>query len=162
MSRTCSVCAHPQRDAIDFAFIRGESAQEISAKFRVSPDAVFRHAQKHLPANLKQAHAAAQVAQADHLMMEVDGLKSETRRLMALAEKTGDIRTALAGIRDLTRLVELVARLDGNLKEHREVDVVINSPEWVKTRSAVLDVLERFPEARLAVAEVLKNDHNTR
>lgn len=162
MPRDCSICSNPTVNEINSAIVSGTPAREISAKFGVSPDAVHRHKQSHLPAALKQAHAATQEAQGARLLAELEELKRETRRLMSLAEQANKIQTALVAVRELTRLLELSARLDGNLKERRELNVTIDSAEWLAIRGSILNALEKFPDARLAVSEVLKNERHQR
>ncbi len=59
MARTCTVCTHPDRSAIDLALVNGVSAHAVAAKYRVSEDAITRHRGNHLPATLAQGQAAA-------------------------------------------------------------------------------------------------------
>ena len=56
MSRTCSVCSHPNRDEIDTAVAANRgSIRGIARQHRVSPDALERHAARHLPQTLARA-----------------------------------------------------------------------------------------------------------
>ena len=43
----------------------------------------------------------------------------EARRLQAQAEEAGETRTAIAALRELTRLVELKAKMAGQLKDQQ-------------------------------------------
>ena len=70
---------------------------------------------------------------------------------MLKAEADGDIRTALAGIREARGCLELLAKLLGELRDGAAVNVAV-SPGWVAVRSAILDALAPYPDARLAVA----------
>jgi hypothetical protein len=145
MARTCTVCTHPDRTAIDLALVNGVSGNAVAAKYRVSEDAVVRHRGNHLPAALVQAQAAEDVAQADGLLSQLQQLQSDARRIGRKAEDTGDLRTALAGIRELVRIVEL--------DERPQVNVLV-APEWVTARSTLLEA-QTYPEARAAVAASL-------
>jgi hypothetical protein len=71
MPRPCSICTHPQRDAIDRALVAGESRRALAALYRVSPDAVERHSAAHLPATLRLARAAGESAHALDVMAEL-------------------------------------------------------------------------------------------
>lgn len=62
MPRTCSICQHVQREAIDAALVAGEPFRAIARQYATSKDALRRHAQDHLPAALLQAKGAAEVA----------------------------------------------------------------------------------------------------
>jgi len=155
MARPCSVCQHPDRQAVDVAIVAGESAARITAKFReISDDAVLRHGASHLPARLAQAREAAEAAQADDLLKEVRALRAKAYSLLLQAERQGDIRTALAGIREARGCLELLAKLLGELDDRPQV-VLVTSPEWLGLRGAILRALEPYPQARLALVEAI-------
>jgi hypothetical protein len=73
-----------------------------------------------------------------------------------MAEEDGDYRTALIGIRELVRIIELMAKLRGEITEQQTVNILVN-PQWVCLRSTILKALEPYPEARVRLAEVLEN-----
>lgn len=64
-----------------------------------------------------------------------------------------DYRTALAGIRELTRIVELMAKLRGDLNS-QPVNIIL-TPEWVELRTRIVTILEEFPEAKNKMLEAL-------
>ena len=47
-------------------------------------------------------------------------------------------------------MIELLAKLTGELDDKPEVNIVL-SPQWLTIRGAILEALEPFPEARVAV-----------
>jgi hypothetical protein len=55
MSRTCTICTHPQRTEIDEALATSKPIRAISALFRVSEDALPRHKATHLPVLLSKS-----------------------------------------------------------------------------------------------------------
>jgi len=71
MPRVCTVCAHEERAAIDRAVVGGTACREVAALYRVSADAVERHAAKHLPKMLVEARYAAEEAHALDVMEEL-------------------------------------------------------------------------------------------
>jgi hypothetical protein len=92
---------------------------------------MFRHQQAHLPAALVKATAAAEVVQADSLMDKVGQLEQEARRLGKKAEEAGDLRAALAAVRELVRIVELLAKLQGEIQDPQGTTiqvVYVNTP----------------------------------
>jgi hypothetical protein len=155
MPRTCLACASPLRAEIDAAIIAKEPFRRIAARASVSETSIRRHA-AHLPAILVKATEAAEVARGDHLLVKVHDLETEARRIGKKAEDAGDLKTALGGIRELTRIVELLAKLHGGLKDGPTVNILVTSPEWLAIRSALLTALLPFPQAKLAVAEALR------
>ena len=154
MPRRCTVCDHPERGAIDKALVAGKSAAEISALFRVSPDAVQRHKDNHLPARLVKAEEAREVAQADDLLAEARALRKKAYAILLKAEQSGDLRTALLGVREARGCLELLARLLHEIDDRPTVSVLV-LPEWVALRGRIVAALAPYPEARVALAGVL-------
>lgn len=154
MPRRCSICTHPEREAIDARYVAGEPARLLAAVYGVSDRALRRHAATHLPAALVSAQEAADAADADDLLAKVAGLEADARRIGATAEKAGDVRTALAAVRELTRIVELLAKLRGAMDDRPQISIHV-APEWREVRQVVLVALAPFPDARVAVAGAL-------
>lgn len=154
MPRTCTICGHPERDAIDAALVAGEPFRRVAARHAVTEQAIRRHRKAHLPAALTQAQEAKEAARADDLLAQLQALTAEAHRIKDRAERTGDYRTALAGIRELVRIVELLAKLRGELDERAQINVLV-APEWLAVRTALMGALASYPEARAAVAERL-------
>jgi len=75
--------------------------------------------------------------------------------ILAKAEQAGDLRTALQGVREAKGCLELLARLQGELQEQATVNILIN-PQWLSLRTVILEALDRYPEARQAVARALR------
>lgn len=152
--RRCTVCVHPERRAIDASLVAGEPYRVIAKRHGVSHDAVNRHRLRHLPAAMVQANAAAEAADANDLLTKCAVLEADARRIGGAAESAGDLRTALAAVRELVRMVELLARLRGEMDDRPQVSLTL-SPQFVAAQQAVLVALEPYPEARIAVAERL-------
>lgn len=154
MARQCTVCGHPEREAIDHALVDRRELRGIARTFGLSEDAVTRHKHNHLPQHLCQATAAQEVTQADGLLAKVQALEVDAKRIQGQAEAAGDLRTALQGIRELVRIVELQARLLGELKDGQTVNLLI-LPQWQDLRTVILQALLPYPDARAAVATAL-------
>jgi hypothetical protein len=116
MPRVCTVCRHLARTRIDEALLAGESLRNIAESFSLSVGSVYRH-KSHISETLKKSHGAAELFRADNLVGQLKQLVDDARRVQKKAEAVDDYRTALAGVRELTRLVELAARLSGELRE---------------------------------------------
>ena len=123
MPRTCTVCVHPQLDEINRLIIGREPLRNIAKRVSLSTAALFRHA-KHIPAALARASEAATVARADGLLDQLRELTAEAQRIKQKAEKEGDYRAALAAVRELCRIVELIARLRGELDERVQMNIL--------------------------------------
>ena len=86
MPRRCAICTHPDKEAIDEALVGGTALSVLSAKYRVSEDALGRHKANHLPAKLVMAQAAEEVAQADDLLGQMQDLQARTLAILEAAE----------------------------------------------------------------------------
>ena len=133
------------------------SLRDIASQTGAGRSALLRHKEAgHIAAAMVQAVEAAEVVHAGSLLDQVKELQREARAIKDKAEQANDYKTALMGIRELTRIIELLAKLQGELQEGQTVNVLVTSPDWLKTRTAVLQALEGFPETRQAVVKALQ------
>src|SRR5438067_13891006 len=82
----CTICNHPARPQIDLAIATGFSKRAVAERFHVSRDAVWRHAQAHLTAEMRAALATK--------LLQREG---DTRRI--LLEEGAGVAEALKAIR---------------------------------------------------------------
>jgi hypothetical protein len=54
MPRGCTICDHPQHEAIDQAFVAGQSLRDIAGHYHLSKSALARHKESHAPPALIQ------------------------------------------------------------------------------------------------------------
>ena len=123
MSRKCSICNHDRRQEIEHALLRGESDRAIAQRFTVTRGAVASHL-KHVSAALTQARKLREIEHGKSILIQLRELNLQAEQLKARADRAGDYRTALAALREKTRLVELEARLTGELNEKPETKIV--------------------------------------
>jgi hypothetical protein len=79
-----------------------------------------------LPQSLVKAEAAREVASAGTLQAEMVALAADANRIRERAEHSGDLKTALQGLREVVRLLELKARITGELAS-AQVSVTVNT-----------------------------------
>ncbi len=159
MPRTCTICEHPKREAIDRALVGETSNLSVSALFGVSESAVRRHKGNHLPAKLVLAEKAAEVADADNLLGQVGDLQRRTMAVLEAAELSHEHRTALAAIREARSNLELLAKLLGELDERPVVNLNV-SPEWLELRTVIVGALEPYRDARESVLSAIEGSGN--
>jgi hypothetical protein len=159
VARSCTVCSHPERDAIDTALVSGESTGKLAGRYRtIDERAIRRHRSNHLSVKLAKAQEAEEIANADDLLAQVRSLHERTLAILEASESTGKLGTALGAIREARSNLELLAKLLGELNDSPTVNVLI-SPQWIEIRTVLLEVLTASPEARSAVAgQLLKLD----
>ena len=151
----CKVCRSAQIVAIDEALVRGDPTRLLAVRFAIPRSTLRDHERKgHIPKTLAKAANAQAVADGDALLGKVLEIEAQVRRLAAKAEREGDVRGAIGGMRELTRIAELLGRLSGELRSRTQVNLIL-TPEWMDLSRRILAALRPFPEARLAVAEAL-------
>jgi hypothetical protein len=121
--RKCSLCIHSRRQEIEQALLCGDSYRIVAQRFAVSRDAVVRH-RRHLPAALVRAEELKEIAHGESLIAQLRDLTAEAQRLKVVAEKAGDYRAALAAVRELCRIVELMAKLSGELDSPSHTNIL--------------------------------------
>ena len=154
MPRTCTVCRHPNRTEIDAALVEHRPFRAIARQFDASKDALIRHHDNHLPAELVKAKEAAEVANADSLLDQVTSLRTRAITILDSAEESGDLKTAISAIREARGCIELLGKLAGELQDAPTINVIV-TPEWRQLQAVILAALEPHTEARLAVASAL-------
>jgi hypothetical protein len=154
MPRRCTVCDHEERASIDAALVSGTPLRDIAGQHGVSKSALERHKAGHLPAHLAKAKEAGEVARADNLLSQVRHLQERTLAILTNSEDAGELRTALAAIREARSNLELLAKLVGELDDSPKVNVMV-SAKWLTIRTTMMEVLSPYPQARTAVAEAL-------
>lgn len=148
MPRTCTVCRLPEREAVDSLLVEGRvPLREIGKNHAVSASALQRHKTEHLPQVLVAAAQNAQAARGASLLTQVRQLQARSELILDKAEKSGDLRTALAAMRELRSVLDLLGRLATKSGGVIEVSVV---EEYV---AKIFDILHEFvPHDRLQAA----------
>lgn len=159
MPRVCTICAHRERAAIDEALAtRTGSLRSVAAQFGVSLTSLRRHAETHLPAQLVRAAEAQEVAHGGSLLAQVHHLHARALALLATAESANDRTGAIQAIREARGCIELLAKMEGQLREREAATVnVLVAPDWVRLRGVILAALRDDPEAAQRVAAALIN-----
>lgn len=164
MPQACSICSHPEREAIEKALIDRISLRDIARQFEVSKDAVARHRWKCIKQDLAEVGAERDKHFVWNVLAEMQWLHEEVRSVYKEARDGKDHKAslqALGEVRQQTKLFsELLQGMEPGQAERLE-------QEWIAVREAIFNALEPYPEARLAVAEALyalgkSYDHESR
>lgn len=150
MPPTCSICRHPEREAIDAALVAGESFRNIAQRFGPSATALHRHKSEHVAVAMAKATEAETVA-ADDLLAQVGMLQTKALGILNRAEAAGSLNVALMAIREARGNVELLAKLTHQLSDRPTVNVLV-AAEWLQVRAVLLEALSPYPAARAAVS----------
>jgi hypothetical protein len=169
MGQKCAVCEHPRRAEIELATARKVGIRQIAQKFAVSQWSVQRH-KAHMPPQLSAALAATgfptcvdlealRKAESEGLLQTLVAQRGRLYRLLDAAEEVGDLKAAAAVHGRIDANVNSVARLLGEITTHSQTTVnnLLVAPEYVLLRSALVQALRPYPDARKAAAKVLRN-----
>jgi transposase-like protein len=152
--RTCTICQHPQRAAIDQALVGGRAYRDIAGQFSVSRSALDRHRAEHLSPAVQKAQQASEAEHALDITKQLRAINGVSLSILDEARRSNNPAIALKAIDRVQRQIELQAKLLGELDDRPQVDIVL-TPAWRSTRAALLAALAPFPDARVAVAEQL-------
>src|SRR5215210_2614238 len=159
MPRSCTICGHTDRDAIEDAFIAGTPKRRIAAHHGVTEQALRRHLREHLPALLALARDAERSARADALLDQIEALQSRTLAILKVTEETGEYRTALTAIREARRNLELMGEVTRELDRIPTLNLHLNA-EWIELRTVIVQALEPHPEARKSFLKAISSVSN--
>ena len=152
MPRTCSICGHEHRDAMEDAFVAGQAKRRIASQHGVSERAVRYHMREHLPALLALARDAERAARADTLLDRMEALQSQT---LAILDAPEDQRTALAAIAQARRNLELIGEVTRELDRAGTINLEL-TVEWQEVKAVLVNTLASYPEAQQAVFSALE------
>jgi hypothetical protein len=165
----CTICNHPARPQIDLAIATGISKRAVAERFQVSRDAVWRHAQAHLTAEMRAALSTKLLQREGdtrRILLEegagvTEALKAIRGPLFGLflaAVDSGDYKAAAALSGRLHENLALVAKLTGELVPHAGTSItnILLSPDFQRLRTELIRVLARYPEAQAEVAAVFR------
>jgi hypothetical protein len=163
MGRHCTICTSPRRSAVDAQLAGGESLAAVAKRYKLSPDALRRHREGHLSPALaavavERYGAESAAAAFDQTTARIESLIARLEGLLEVAEERKSLLGGANIAREIRQSLELIARLRGELDE-RPVTTVVNvlaSPEFTAAVTAMLTATERYPEARVAIADALE------
>jgi hypothetical protein len=171
---TCAVCRHPEKWRLELLRAGGAGIDALAAKFGVTRDCVHRHWLHHVTPEMKANYliGPAELATlAERAAIEGDSVLDYLRlcrtvlvgQLAAMTE-AGDGRGAAYVARALTRTLESIARVTGELGELARSTVNItgnvsmvltDTPAFARVQATMMRALAKHPDARRDVAAAL-------
>lgn len=152
MPRACKTCIHPQRAEIDMRLARGESAAAVAKDFGVPAANLLRH-MNHVAEILgkrgqESDRIAVEMAQMEATLMQeltakIDLLAKEAVRLKGVAIQLADMRSALALLRELTRINEMKLKAK-ELEQRAFHDDSPNAPGALLSPAAARKMAETY------------------
>lgn len=150
----CHVCRGPLEHEVNLALLSGEPVRSIAERFGYSKSSLLRHFHKCIPQSLVMARQSKKIGEAEFVAAELCKMVRDAKRILAMAEKAGDMRTALMAIRELRGLYEVLSRPAPQSNPAADVNILV-APGLLALREEILKAIEPFPEARTAVSQAL-------
>jgi hypothetical protein len=151
----CPICRHVERSLIDHAISEGRPDSYLTNHFAADADSVRWHKENCL-LGTNGGPVAAGGAAADHQEQLRELREAAFRIALEAAASDKHWRTALASMNTVSRLVLQEAKLRD--RKRPAVPRLADSAEWQQLKVRILAVLDRFPDARQALMEALRDD----
>jgi len=146
MARICTICSNKNKNEINIAIVQGCSFRIIASQYSVSKAAIQRHAKNHLPSHLVKSEKAKELKEADSIIDSIFRLEASSIRIQEQAEEQNDLKSALMAIREQSRLIDMKARLLGEITAQEGSRMTINRIEKMDVKALLLD-----PKSRAAI-----------
>jgi hypothetical protein len=99
-------------DEINAALVQHATGyRDMARRFNVSPDALWRHERQHLRAVIQQSRELRMTLSADNLLDKLSELDAATREMLEEARSAGNLRVALAAVRESRENISAYARI---------------------------------------------------
>lgn len=100
---------------------------------------------------------AARLENAASYLDQLILLRQKAADILETAAEAGDLKTALVGIREARACIETLARIEGQLKDGPQINILVN-PEWLQLRAIIVTTLRAHPTALEAVIAALPDE----
>ncbi|THD03718.1 hypothetical protein [Rhodanobacter lindaniclasticus] len=166
--RACHTCEHERRPEIELRLASGAPVRVVAAKYGISKDSLYRHRQLHMPAELvTQLQATGRRVNPADLQelkrTESEGLlqnlvheRARQQRIADKAEAIDDFANATRASVAALKSSELIAKLLGDIKTGNVTTNILLAPEFHAFRTAVIQALRPYHDAKLAVLHSLQ------
>jgi hypothetical protein len=150
----CSVCNHPERQAIDQALLsRSATLAGLSQKYNLSQSALHRHKQ-HLLKKMPQTRNRFQDILREGCLFILNSFLESIMRVTQTAGAEGNARLVLQAVRQGTGIIKFMHKQDFPL-EPDTVYRLLSSPEWADQGSLLPSDPKFFLGSHQALADRL-------
>ena len=156
MPQACKICTHANHSEINDLLMRGEeSLSALAKRFGVSGDSLSRHRANHLVKAVVSFPEPQDAKRNGDLVEQVQDLQRKTLEILKQAEQVGNQRTILLAVEQSRRNLELQAKLLGELKSGKTVNILV-LPEWLELKDKLMRALQPYPDAMQSVYEAVE------
>lgn len=170
MATVCRTCASAHRAQVELGLAHRVPVRTLGRKFGLTKESLYRHRKNHMPPQLMAALMKAgkptdvdlealKHAESEGLLQHLVVQRAHLYRLADQAEQLGDLRAVAQLHGRLSENLTLTAKLLGELRTASQTVIqnVLLTPEYVALRSALINALRPFPDARQAITKVFQS-----
>ena len=117
----------------------------IAGQYEVSKSALQRHKEGHIPKNLLRAKEAKEICQAEKIFNKLVTLKRDAARITKKAKIDGALKVALYGDREQSRVVGILAKIEGQIRPP-QIDLTVNNLTLLKINDRLSRKVEEINE----------------
>jgi len=121
--RRCKICNSSLVKQVDKAIIEGRTLQNIAEETGFHVSSLCRH-KAHIAEKLTAYTTLTELQEGATLLQKVESLLQRAENLLTAAENNQDLRTAIAAVREVRGVLELMGRASGEL-DNDKVQVLI-------------------------------------
>jgi hypothetical protein len=136
------------------AYLQGVPKTRIATNNGVTEQSLRRHLKEHLPELLAMAREAEQTQRGMGILDRIEDLQRRTLAILEATEGTEKKGVALAAIREARANLELIGEVTKELDRKPTLNLHLN-PEFIQVRTAIVQAVEPYPEARDALSRAM-------
>ncbi len=156
MNTQCKFCNSPEKSKLERQIVAGRITRvQAAAKIGANPASVTRHMKNHLPATVRAEIMKSEGRLAINVTAQIHETHDDVRTIIARALRKGNDKLALKAIEVELKTIELAAKLSGQLDERPTLNLLLDA-RYAQLRETVIEKLNPYPEARLALADALE------
>lgn len=141
---------------INEKILAGVSPQAIAEEYNdLHYKSVERHARNHLPEQMVKAKRLEEQDSADLLLDKLEKIYDRAWQMVGKAEADGSYGAGVSALKECRSCLELTGKLIGTLRSGHVTNIYY-SPQWMHLRGTIYNVLEKYPEAKLELAQALR------
>jgi len=164
MARPCTVCEHPDRAQAELGLANGIAARVLGLRYGLAPDALGRHKQNHMDADLiarlrvrghRSDEELAKIREheskslLDHLVWQRGRLYRNADKALAIGDFAGERAAIDSAGKASERIGKLLGELGSAITINHNTQInLVQSPQWHAIRTALVRELRPLgPEA---------------
>ena len=167
MGRKSKIESHPQSEEIIIRLIRGENNPEIVRDFpEIKDDDLDYYRENKLSEKLSKSNdlrtladeiEQADVHKGDTFLHLVIGLQKKALDALELQDAGTDPKSWAMVSREARGYLELLGKALDRIRDTPPTQItIINNPEWVELRTVIVQALDQYPEAKVAVVHAIR------